>query len=162
MFLFLAVWMNFGSMSAHPLYVSITNMDIDAPVGRVTLSIRIFTDDLETILHNKYYVDGWIGTSNEHRDGRRLLKAYLDERFSIAVNDGDPLVLATDSMVIREDAMWFYLNGAANAAIRKVTIINRLLTDFFAKQTNLVIVGTGRSEKGYKTDRKNGRIELSL
>jgi hypothetical protein len=137
-------------------------MDIDVQKGCITLSIRIFSEDLETILHNKYNVDGWIGTPNEHRDGRRLLREYVDERFSIAVNGGEKLVLATDSMAIIEDAMWFYMKGTANKVIRNVEINNSLLTDFFAKQTNLVIVGIGRNEKGYKLDRKTRKIELSL
>jgi hypothetical protein len=162
MFLFLAVWMNFRSVVVHPLYVSVTNMDIDAQKGNVVLSIRIFTDDLETILHNKYHIDGWVGTPNEHCDSRRLLQAYLDERFAVTVNNGEQLTLATDSMVIREDAMWFYMNGTASRSIRKVAVDNRLLTDFFAKQTNLVIIGVGRNEKGYKLDRRNHQIELFL
>jgi hypothetical protein len=147
---------------AHPLYVSVTNMDIDVQRGNIVLSIRIFTDDLETILHNKYNVDGWIGTPNEHRDSRRLLREYVDERFSIVVNSGKKLVLATDSMAIMEDAMWFYMKGTANKVIWNMEINNSLLTDFFAKQTNLVIIGIGRNEKGYKLDRKTHKIELSL
>ena len=162
MFLFLAAWLNFCSIFAHPLYVSITNMDVDAQKGNIVLSIRIFTDDLETILHNKYNVHSWIGTQSEHSDSRRLLREYVNERFSIVVNDGEKLDLATDSISIVEDAMWFYLKGTSKKAIRRMEIDNRLLTDFFAKQTNLVIINTGRNEIGRSLDRKKHIIELSL
>ena len=162
MFLFFTVWLNFCSIFVHPLYVSITNMDIDARKGSVVLSISIFTDDLETILHNKYNVDGWIGTPGEHRDGRRLIREYVNERFSIVVNNDEKLDLATDSMTIVEDAMWFYMKGTSKKTIRRMEIDNRLLTDFFSRQTNLVIINTGRDEIGRKLDRKNHKIELSL
>jgi len=162
MFLFLTVWINFCSVFAHPLYVSMTNMDVDAQNKSIILSIRIFTEDLETVLHNKYNVDGWIGTQNEHRDGRRLLKEYVNERFSISVNNGIKLNLVTDSMVIIEDTMWFYMKSTANQTINRVEIDNRLLTDFFSKQNNLVIISTGRNVKPFKLDRKNHKIDLSL
>jgi hypothetical protein len=162
MFLFLIVWLNFCGVIMHPLYVSMTNMDVDAQNGSIVLQIRIFTEDLETILHNKYNVDGWMGTQNEHRDGRRLLREYVNERFSMAVNDGEKIDLATDSMTIVEDMMWFYMKGKAKQTIRRMEIDNRLLTDFFSKQNNLVIISTGRDEIGRKLDRKNFMFELSL
>ena len=163
MALLFTVWINFcGSFLAHPVYVSMTNMDIDSQKGDIVLSIRIFTDDLETILHNKYNVHSWIGTPNEHRDSRRLLGEYIHERFSVAVNNGKKLDLQTDSITIADDCMWFYMKGTAQQTIRHVEIDNRLLTDFFSSQTNLVIIGTGRKENGYKLNRKTHKIELSL
>jgi len=128
MVLFLTVWFNFCSIFSahhHPLYVSMTNMDIDAQKGSITLSLRIFTDDLETILHNKYDVDGWIGTPKEHRDSRRLLLEYLDERFSITVNNGEKINLVTDSITIADDVMWFYMKGTAQKKLNRIEIDNR-------------------------------------
>jgi len=152
----------FSAFLVHPMYVSVTNMDIDSQKGDVVLSIRIFTDDLETILHNKYNVEGWIGTPDEHRDSRRLIGEYIHERFSVTVNNGEKLDLQTDSITITDDCMWFYMKGAAEQTIRQVEISNRLLTDFFSSQTNLVFVGTDRKENGYKLNRKTHKIELSL
>jgi len=162
MFLFLTVWLNFCSIFIHPVYVSMTNMDVDAQKGNIVMSVRIFTDDLETILHNKYNVHSWIGTANEHRDSRRLLVEYVKERFSINVNNGEKLHLAIDSVAIVEDAMWFYMKGVSKKTIRRVEIDNRLLTDFFSNQKNMVIINTGRDEKGHILNRKNHIIELSL
>ena len=162
--LFFAVWFNFyGILLAHPSYVSMTDMDVDAKNGNVVLSVRIFTEDLETILHNRYNVDGWIGTPNEHRDSRRLLMEYLNERFSVTVNNGEKLELFTDSITIIDDMMWFCMKGTTNKAIRHLEINNRLLTDFFAKQNNLMIISTGpKEEKWDKLDRKKYKIELSF
>ena len=168
MSLFFAVWFNVCSIFfVHPSYVSISDMYVDAQRGSVYLKIRMFTDDLETILHNKYNVDGWIGTPKEHSDSRRLLKEYVNERFSVTVNNGEKMKLVTDSMIIsneEEATMWFYMKGIAKKSIRQIEIDNRLLTDFFSNQKNLVIISTGRNEreKGFKLDRKNHKIELSL
>ena len=162
MFLVLTVWLNFCSIIMHPMYVSMTNMDVDAQNGSIVLQISIFTEDMETILHNKYNVDGWMGTQNEHRDGKRLLREYVNERFSIAVNNDEKIDLVTDSMTIMGDMMWFYMKGKAKQTIRRMEIDNRLLTDFFSKQNNLMIISTGRDEIGRKLDRKNFKFELSL
>jgi hypothetical protein len=137
-------------------------MDVDAKKGSITLSLRIFTDDLETILHNKYNVDGWIGTPAEHRDSRRLLLEYLDERFSITVNNGEKINLVTDSITIADDTMWFYMKGAARRSINRIEIDNRVLTDFFLSQNNLIIINTGKNETGRILNRKTHKFELSL
>ena len=164
MLLFFTVWLNICSMlHTHPFYVSITTIDIDTQNGNIGLSIRIFTDDLETILHNKYNVHSLMGTPGEHRDSRRLLKEYVNERFSIAVNKNEKLALVTDSVNIVEDAMWFYMKGDAKQAIKNIEIDNRLLTDFFEKQKNIVIIGIDeQNDKGYSLNRKNSTIILSL
>jgi len=163
MFLFLTLWLNCSSIfGLHPLYLAVANMDVDAQKGSIVLSIRLFTDDLETVLHNKYNIDGWIGTPREHRDGRRLLKDYLNERFSIVVNNNEKIILVTDSMTINDDAMWFYLKGVAQQPIKRVEIDNRILTDFFSNQINLVIINSNKNENGYKLNRKNHKIDLNL
>jgi len=167
MLLVFTVWFNFCSvLFAHPMYCSITDLDIDAQRKSIVLSIRIFTDDLETVLHNKYNVDGWIGTPNEHRDSRRLLREYVKERFSIAVNNGNKIELVTDSITVAkedEPVMWFYMKGVALQSIRSIEVENRLLTDFFSNQNNLVIISVDRKEKKWeKLNRKKYKLELSL
>ena len=156
------VWINFCSAFAHPVYISYTNMDIDARKENIVLSIRIFTDDLETVLHNKYGIDGWIGTAKEHPDCRRLIGEYISERFTITANRNEKLSMTTDSMSIQEDALWIYMKAQASQTIHYVEIENRVLTDFFYSQTNLIIISTGQKEKPYKLDRKKYKIELSL
>lgn len=117
---------------------------------------------METVLHNKYGIDGWIGTPQEHKDCRQLIGEYLDERFTVKINHNEKVMLAKDSMVIHEDALWIYMKGKASQKINFMEINNRVLTDFFYTQTNLVIISTGKQEKGYKLDRKKHKIELSL
>ena len=163
MLLFLAVWIT--NVVLHPVYVSMTNMDVDTQKGDIEVSIRIFTDDLETVLHNKYNVHSWIGTESEHVDSRRLLIQYVNERFKIVVNNSDePVSLVTDSITIVGDMLWFNMSGSARQAIAAMEINNRLLTDFFPSQKNLMIVGTGENEreKGFNLDRRNYKVELSL
>ena len=175
MFLFLTVWISIGSiincqlstlnsqLYSHPVYVSTTTMDIDAQKRNIDIFIRIFTDDLEIILHHKYDVDGWLGTPAEHSDSRRLLKEYVNERFSIAVNNGEKIVLSTDSISIDNDMMCFFMKGVSKQTIKQIEVNNRLLTDFFEKQSNLVLIGiTGQGDKGYILNRKNSTIMLSL
>ena len=166
MLLFFALWINIFSpsgLSSHPPLVSITTMDIDAQKRNIELYIRICTEDLEMILHHKYNVEGWIGTPAEHRDSRRLLEEYVNERFTVTVNNSEKITLTTDSMTIDNTMMCFYMRGASKQTIKQIEVNNRLLTDFFAKQKNLVLVGiAGRGDKGYNLNRNNSTIMLSL
>ena len=162
MTLFISLWMSIFGLCFHPVYVSVLNMDIDQSRKEVTMSLKIFTDDLETILHNKYNIDGWIGTPREHKDCRKLISEYIDERLKISINQNEELILVKDSMKIFEDAFWIFMKCTANQKIKTMEITNRVLTDFFYSQTNLVIISTGKDEKGHKLDRKKYKIELSL
>ena len=140
-------------------------MDVDTQKGSIALDIRIFADDMETVLHNKYNINGWLGTSAEHRDAKRLLREYVNERFSIMVNNGEKIELTIDSITFItevEPMVCFYMKGGAKQSIRQMEIDNRLLTDFFAKQNNMMIIGTGRKEIGHRFNRKKSKIELSL
>jgi hypothetical protein len=159
MFLFFAVWLN---IFLHPVSVSVTNMDIDAQKRSIELSIKLFAHDLETVLHNKHDIHSWIGTQYEHPDSRRLLKDYVNDKFTVAVNNGEKIELITDSVTLIDDAMMFYMKGKANQTINSVEIDNRLLTDYFADQTNLVIINNGSRDFAYILNRRNHNIELSL
>ena len=163
MALFFTVWFNFCSIIClHPVCVSITNMDIDAESGSIVMQIRLHTDDLELVLHNKYHVHGWIGTPDEHQDSRRLLNEYVNERFLITVNDGEKIKLVTDSITIVDEMLWFHMKGDFSKTISQLEVDNRLLTDFFANQTNLIIISTGKKEKWDNLNRYKHKIELSL
>jgi hypothetical protein len=137
-------------------------MDIDAPQKSIVMSLSLFTDDLETVLHNKYGIDGWIGTDKEHQQSRKLIREYIDERLVIKVNHTEKLTLLTDSMAIIENALWFYMKAVSSQEIHHIEMDNRVLTDFFSTQTNLVIINTGSKEKGYQLDKRKHIIELSL
>jgi len=183
MLLFFALWINIFSvfnsqlsivntqlttlspsgLSAHPQLVSITTMDIDSQNKNIKLYIRICIEELEIILHHKYNIDGWIGTSAEHRDSRKLLEEYVNERFTISVNNDEKMLLTTDSIAIDDVMMCFYMRGAAKQTIIQIEVNNRLLTDFFEKQMNLVLIGiAGRTDQGYVLNRQNSTIMLSL
>ena len=148
----------------HHAHVSITDMEIDAKKGSIEMSVRIYTVDLERVLHDKYNIHGWMGTASEHPDSRRLLVEYLNERFSIVVNNGEKISLVTDSINIAEDMLWFYVRGAARQEIKHVEINNRLMTDFFSTQRNMMIIGTGRNEedKTFMLGRNNFKVEFTL
>ncbi|MDR1672284.1 MAG: hypothetical protein LBS09_02290 [Bacteroidales bacterium] len=126
------------------------------------MSLRMFADDAETVLHNKYGIDGWIGVQGEHRDARRLLCAYLDEKLTVEANHREKVVLTVDSIVVHEEALWVYMQGRTEDIIRHVTVQQRVLTDFFRTQSNLVIISTGKKEEGYKLDKGKDKIELTI
>jgi hypothetical protein len=145
----------------HPVYVSVCNVDVDVSRSALSLSLKVFTDDMETVLHNKYNIDGWIGTPKEHRNSRLLIGEYLGERLNVEVNRRR-LVLQTDSMMVHDDALWIYMSGKSENVIRHLAVENRVLTDFFRQQTNLVIIGIGKREEGYSLNRNNFKLELTL
>ncbi|MDR1667327.1 MAG: hypothetical protein LBS03_06520 [Bacteroidales bacterium] len=161
MTLIAAFWFH-CSVLFHPVYVSVANMDIDASGEGIALSLKVFADDMETVLHNKYNIDGWIGAPQEHRDSRRLIGEYLSERLVIEANRKERVLMHIDSMSIHEEALWIYMKGKSGETIRHLTIENRVLTDFFRQQTNLVIIGTGKKEEGYSLNRNHYKIEVSL
>jgi hypothetical protein len=54
------------------------------------------------------------------------------------------------------------MSGKASANLRTLTVENRVLTDFFRTQTNLVIVAAGGAEKGFRLTRDDYKMQITL
>ena len=121
----------------HPLHMSFTRIDMQAN-GRVQLTIKLFTDDFDRAVQQH------LGANPLFREtpvpeAETLAQRYIQAHFEITANN-KVLPLKYLRYTQNFEATWFYFETKVPKTGTPLGIDNRLMTDFFRDQKNLVIV----------------------
>ncbi len=146
-------------VSAHPLHLSIININIEGKDIFVTIST--FVDDWE-IAYFHYHSKPIDLTDSENYQGD-WYSSSLSDAFKIRENaKSDPLKLITRKVTFDDLSMTIEMHGKLRKAPKSLYIYNSILTDIFPDQTNLVIISLNGKETGMKFDYKTKQEELKL
>lgn len=132
--------------AAHPLYVSVTEINYNATDKNLEISCKIFTDDFEktlTSLHKKK-IDLFNPRDKDETDGQ--VADYVRKRLVIKLDDKD-VALEFVGFERENDAIWSYFQAPVPAAPKKVAISNSILYETYDKQLNLMHVSVGGTRK---------------
>jgi hypothetical protein len=133
--LFLVVLVGVSSKTTHPFHVSVTEIRCDASQKAVSLSCKMFTDDLQDALFRLYHQQADLHKKEEKSNA--LLLKYISERVQIKVGS-----VSTSWRLlgyeIEEEAVWCYLEAELTDFSGQVQVKNTLLYDFLPDQTNLI------------------------
>lgn len=146
-FLFLFTFCITFANSYHAFFVTISEIEYNANAKSLEISIKIFTDDLEKALNNRFGGKANLNTNQETAQTNSNLKSYLSEHFGIAVNG----IAQSCQFVGKEkedDATWCYLEVTNVSNVASITVKNAILTELYESQNNIVHVkvrGTSKS-----------------
>ena len=149
--------------TAHKFYVSVTNVGYSEKDDALQITSRIFIDDLEAILLERYDVIAKLDTENESAVADEYLEKYLRKKFQIEVN-GEPVAYEVIGRKYDADVCIFYIE-VANLnfpAVESIQIQNEVLTDLFDEQQNVVHFKINGKKKSFvllKSDTK-GMLKL--
>jgi hypothetical protein len=121
----------------HPFYISLTDMVYNPESERIEIAQKIFWDDLEVALANKYQKPIDFLNPKQPERLEEILENYLLEKNKINMH-GKPLSLSYLGYEIEEDAAWFYLESEQVELAKEIFITNGLLIDEFPSQQNIV------------------------
>ncbi len=129
----------------HPLHLSVANIDIRN--DSVIISIRVFADD--------FYANLLTQTSTRTEQLRPSFKdsitnqaiSYIQDKFSINYQD-TTIQLNFNSLKEDDLSVWYYFDGKIPNPKGKIIIENRILTEYFGDQKNLVIIQIGNEQTG--------------
>lgn len=144
---------------AHPVHVSVCNFEIEK--GKMTVAVKLFSDDLALALEHKFRKKIEVGKVDED-PGKRVILGYIRSELNVIINGGDTLQLRYSRSEENEGAIWLYFEADFSGTIKKLTIQNSLLTDMFHDQTNLVIVNDTGRQNGYRFNYYNREQEIQL
>ena len=160
--LFLALVIVFyaqSAVSAHPLHLSIININIEGK--EITVTISTFVDDWETAYF--HYHSKPIDLKKSENYNGEWFSSSLSEAFQIRENaDSGPLRLVSRQVSFNDLSMTIELHGKLRKAPKSLYLYNSILTDIFPDQTNLVIISLDGKETGMKFDYKTKQKELKL
>ena len=129
----------FAFTTVHKFYVSVTNVGYSEKDDAIQITSRIFIDDLEAVLLERYDVKGELATYNESKIADEYLEKYLRKKFRVAVNGSD----ISYELIGRKydaDVCIFYLEvpKVDLAHVKSIQIENQILTDLYDEQQNVL------------------------
>jgi len=151
LFLSVMLGMAFGLMVAqarpiHAFHTSIAQVNYDAKNKVLEVSIRVFTDDLETALskenNRKVKLDG----TGQHD---RLIESYLKKQFGFINQQGERQGMNFIGKEFEVDATWLYLEIPCHESPNGLMLQNSLLMEAFDDQVNMVNLTYLSTKKTY-------------
>ena len=122
----------------HKFYLSVTQMEFDADKNRITAISRVFVDDLEENLRQRYDVQLALGTDREDEKASFYIRRYMEQKLTVEINNvplkfsfagftyqNDQIVLLSEFSIIDSDEY-------------EIKVTNTLITDAYSEQQNLV------------------------
>jgi hypothetical protein len=151
-----------GSSWLHPVHVSVTNLDLDPVRGKVELSVKIFADDFQDLILQKYGVQLNIVEQEDPGDRIMTVNAYIQEALQLVFNGKEAADLQFVESKLNEEAIWLFYRYEHPGNIRRVDILNRVMLEKFNDQTNLMIVSYDDKQNGYRLDNKTTELSFII
>ena len=135
----------------HPFYVSMTEVNHNAKDKTLEISVRIFTDDFETALHNNYKTKVDLNNSANVAEMNKLVNDYIQKHLQLQV-DGKQVGLSFIGYEQQSESTWTYFEVKNVAGVKNIAIVNSLLHDYRKEQINMLHLKANNKEESYKLD----------
>ena len=148
---------------AHKFYLSVTSVEYSDRYRAIQLTTRIFIDDFDKVLLERYGIKGNLATKEESAMADTYIEKYLKEKFIVEINgkqvDYDFLgkVYDNDIMICYVEVPEISLESTSSISLR-----NEVLMDIFQEQKNVVHFRLGNQKKSFVLIRENNKGMLKL
>ncbi|QWX84298.1 hypothetical protein H0I23_01195 [Cellulophaga sp. HaHaR_3_176] len=149
--------------AAHKFYVSVTNVMYSDKDEAIQITTRIFIDDLEKALEERYEVSTKMATKKEIEDVDYYVEKYLKSKFLVFL-DGTQKEYTYIGKKYDNDVIVCYIEVAnvKMATLKSIAIINEVLTGMFDEQQNVVHFKLNNEKKSYVLGRENNKGMLNF
>ena len=134
------------SFTLHKYYVSVTEINYNQKTEQLEISLKLFNDDWQNALDYRLGKPVNLGSENEYQKLDSLVSAYLFDNFKIEVNEEEKKLHIIGSE-IEGEATWIYMYADEVKTINSIEIKNKLLTEMFDEQRNVVQLTYGKINK---------------
>ncbi|HKG08883.1 MAG TPA: DUF6702 family protein [Pedobacter sp.] len=145
----------------HPFYVSVTEIEQNPTTKTIQVSARIFYDDLEKAIYNRYKIRVNILKPADRKQADLLVAAYVKEHLRISANN-KALTLKYVGYEIEEEAAWCYFETEKIDQIRNLSIQNDILFEQHAQQINMIHAIVKGQRKSTKLDNPKNKADFSF
>ncbi|MBX2961131.1 MAG: hypothetical protein KF687_01390 [Cyclobacteriaceae bacterium] len=140
---------------AHPIHISVTEIEFDEREKELEIVMRIFADDLELAIRterNDPDLD-LLSPANDYTTDQ-LAKEYILKRFEIAL-DGKRQRLVYLGSELDGDALVFFIQVPQVKNWKSITVKNGVIMETYDDQSNLVHVSVKGKTKSLRLMRNN-------
>jgi hypothetical protein len=149
--------------AAHPVHVSLTNLEVDLAKHEIRITQKLYTEDFSLLFYHLYeknirFTEGKDLSENDSH----MISSYMDAAF-VLESGKDRLSLTYAGKEQDEESLWLhYTCRLPEKMPARLTLTNSLLLQLFDDQTNLVIVTVGAKEKGYTFTQNSWKADIPL
>lgn len=161
LFIVLLVVPLFAFTTAHKYYISVTQINYVQDKQSVQVISRIFIDDFENLLRERYDENITLAGEDELEVTDKYIERYLTEKIEITVNG----VKSNLSFIGKEydvDIMKCYLEIEDVTSIESMEIKNKVLFDLFDDQQNIVKTKINSKQKSFILISQNDKAVLNF
>lgn len=147
----------------HKFYVSVTNIQYSEKEETLQVTTRIFIDDLEAVLLERYSVQTALSTENEIDSADAYIAKYLHRKMVFTIN-GQQIPYTFLGKEYETDIAICYIEVPAGPleAIQTIEIQNEVLTDMFEEQQNVVHFRIAGKRQSFVLLREDNKGMLNL
>lgn len=151
------------AFTAHKFYVSVTMVEYSEKDQALQVTSRIFIDDLDKLLSERYGIKAALATKRESPQADHYIDKYLRSKIIFRVN-GKPVPFKFLGKQYKDDLVICYIE-VQDIQLEKVETLeiqNDLLTDLFEEQQNIVHFKLKGQKKSFVLIRENNKGMLNL
>ena len=129
----------FAFVSIHKFYVSVTEIKYSEKDKSLQILIRVFIDDIENTLDERYAIKANLDTPDEHPKVNDYLEEYINDKVSLKINGTKvkPVFLGKEYDI---DVVKCYIEieNIEYNSLKQIEITNQILFEQFEEQQNIV------------------------
>ncbi|MFM1807567.1 MAG: hypothetical protein RLZZ242_292 [Bacteroidota bacterium] len=148
----------------HKFYLSVSKVNYNEKEQAFEMVSRVFIDDLELALSTRYGQSVGLDTEEEQVEvARTLITRYLNSMLELQVNDAAvPMEFIGYTYEADQIILLIAFKPSKLSGESRIDFRNRLLTDVFEEQQNLVHFSIQKQKKSEVLSREKDRFEWSM
>lgn len=147
--------------SAHKYYLSVTDLEFNSESQSVQIITRLFYDDLEEVLQERYDDSIVVDATYDQEILDRYLTKYLSQKLVVTIN-GEKKEHTFIGKEYEDDYVVCYVEIEDIKEISSLEVYNTLLTDVFPEQKNMVHTSINNHKKSFLLTRENSKGLLNF
>lgn len=160
-FLLIALIPLMSFLGFHKYYISVTQVDFIEEKQSVQITARIFIDDFENVLRERYNENIVLTGKEETKDVNKYIQTYLKGKIRVRINDHDMnLIFIGKEYDI--DIIQCYIEIQNVKQINSIEITNEVLFDLFEDQQNMIKTKINSKQKSFLLNQNNKTAVLNF
>jgi hypothetical protein len=147
--------------TAHKFYVSTTKVEYVPNKESVQIITKIFIDDIEDVLQQRYNESITLATKKETERDAAFLEKYIVEKLKIKIN-GEEVPLRYLGKEYDIDVVKAYLEITGVKNVHSIEIENEVLFELFPEQQNIIHFKHGDYRRSLVLETNNPKEMLNF
>lgn len=148
-----------SKVTAHEYYLSVTEINYKAESQSLQIITRVFTDDFENVLQQRFSDDIRLVKDSEEGPVKKVIERYLGQKLQLKTN-GKEHQLKYLGKEYDNDQVILYIEVENVIPFTEIEITNSILTDLFDDQKNVVHVKVNGGTKSLLLQRDQEKNSL--